>query len=117
MIRQITFAIETSSTNELSRFHGWTKHSLNDGDKIVHIPVPGIAELSVQARFTERLEQVGKDTLQDRMTIDDPLRFAHSWSLAIRYKRVTDVDRLIEVDCSENERNPVVDGKFTITPP
>jgi hypothetical protein len=84
---------------------------------IIRIPVPGIAELSDQARFTERIEQLDKDTLQDRMTIDDPLRFTHSWSLAIRYKRVTDVDRLIVVDCSENERNPVVDGKFTITPP
>jgi hypothetical protein len=82
---------------------------------IIHFP--GIADLSERARFTERITRLDKDTLQDRMTIDDPLRFEHPWSIAIRYKRVTDVDRLIEVGCSENERNPVVDGKFTIAPP
>jgi hypothetical protein len=36
----VTFAIETSSTNELSRFHGWTKRALNDGDKVTVDYVP-----------------------------------------------------------------------------
>jgi hypothetical protein len=84
---------------------------------IIPNPIPRIANLSEQARFTEHFERADKDTLQDRMTIDDPLRFAHSPSIAIRYKRVTDPGRLIEVDCSENERNPVVNGKLTIAPP
>jgi Family of unknown function (DUF6152) len=30
----VTFAFETASINELSRFHGWNKHILNVGDKV-----------------------------------------------------------------------------------
>jgi len=36
--------------------------------------------------------------------------------LAIRYTRVTDLDRMLPYDC-EHDRNPVVDGKLTIAPP
>jgi hypothetical protein len=80
-------------------------------------PLPGIADLSGQARFTERLRRLDADTLQNEMTIDDPERFAHPWKLVIRYKRVKDLDRMIAVNCRENDRNPVVDGNFVITPP
>ena len=80
-------------------------------------PLPGIADLSEHAHFTERLRLLDADTLQNEMTIDDPQRFAHPWQLVIRYKRVKDLDRMIAVDCRENDRNPVVDGNFVITPP
>jgi len=80
-------------------------------------PVPGAAELSRQAHFTERLRRLDADTLQNAMTIDDPQRFSHPWQLVIRYKRAMDVDRMIEVNCRENDRNPVIDGNFVITPP
>ena len=85
--------------------------------QIIKIAIPGMADLSEKARFTERIHLLDRDSMQDDMIIDDPLRLAHPWSIAIRYKRVTDFDRLIDVNCSENERNPVVDGKFTIAPP
>jgi hypothetical protein len=29
---------------------------------------------------------------------------------------VTDLDRMTNYDCTENDRNPVVDGKLTVTP-
>src|SRR5919197_1061440 len=38
-------------------------------------PLPGIADLSEQAHFTERLQLLDADTLQNHMTIDDPQRF------------------------------------------
>ncbi len=55
----------------------------------------GVADLSEQAHFTERLRLIDADTLQNDLTIDDPRRFSHPWQISIRYKRVTDVDRLI----------------------
>lgn len=81
-------------------------------------PVPEAAELSERAHFIERLRRTGADTLENRMTITDPERFAEPWQIVIRYRRVADIDRLIaEGDCQENDRNPVVDGRFVITPP
>lgn len=80
-------------------------------------PLPTAADLSEQAHFTERLRRLDADTLQNAMTIDDPQRFSRPWQLVIRYKRAKNVDRMIAVNCRENDRNPVVDGNFVITPP
>lgn len=80
-------------------------------------PLPGIADLSEQAHFMERLRLLDADTLQNDLTIDDPQRFSHPWQLVIRYKRAKNVDRIIPVNCRENDRNPVVDGSFVIAPP
>jgi hypothetical protein len=74
------------------------------------------AKLSPQARFIERIRQIGPDRLENRMTIEDPVAFSHSWELTLSYRRVTGLDRIVNYDCDENERNPVIDGKITITP-
>jgi hypothetical protein len=79
-------------------------------------PAFGVADLSDRVRFTERLTRLDADTLQDDMTIDDPQRFVHPWQLSIRYKRVTGIDRIMPTGC-ENDRNPIVNGKQSITPP
>ena len=84
---------------------------------VTSLPIPGVADLSEQAHFTERLRLIDADTLQNDLTIDDPQRFSHPWQIAIRYKRVTDVDRLIPVDCTENDRDEIVNGKLTIVMP
>jgi hypothetical protein len=73
------------------------------------------ADLSEQAHFTERVRLVEPNTLQDDLTIDDPLHFVHPWQLSIQWKRI-DLDRMLPMDC-ENDRNPVVNGKMTIAPP
>jgi hypothetical protein len=84
---------------------------------ILPIPMPGTAVLSAQAHFTERVKRIDASTLQDDMTIDDPQRFAHPWKVSIRYQRVTGIDRMIPNDCTENDRNPIVNGKVILTPP
>ena len=91
-------------------------------DTVAHIagavaPLPGAANLSAQARFTERIHLIDAHTMRNDLTIDDPARFEHPWQLTIRYVRVTDVDRMIPTSCAENDRNPVVDGKIVIAPP
>jgi hypothetical protein len=77
---------------------------------------PGAADLSDQARFTERVRMVDANTLRDDLTIDDPVRFAHPWQVSIRWSRVLGQDRMLPYDCG-NDRNPVVSGKMTVAPP
>ncbi|HEY4213755.1 MAG TPA: hypothetical protein VGM84_19915 [Steroidobacteraceae bacterium] len=80
------------------------------------IPIPGMADLSDQAHFSERLRLIDANTLQNDLTIDDPQRLSHPWQISIRYKRVTDVNRMITTNCTENDRDTVVNGKQTIVP-
>jgi hypothetical protein len=97
-----------------------------DGTLIVHTiarragPVasaPDAAVLSENARFTERLQRRDADTLVNEMTIEDPERLDHPWKLSITYRRVKDMDRLMATNCLENDRNPLVEGQFTIAAP
>jgi hypothetical protein len=80
------------------------------------LPFPGVADLSEQAHFTERVRRVDSNTMQDDLTIDDPVRLAHPWQVSTRWSRVQDQDRLLPFDC-DNDRNVVVNGKITVAPP
>ncbi len=73
--------------------------------------------LSDRAQFTERLRRVSASELEDQLTIDDPIAFEHPWRITLRYRRLPDMNRMIAYDCIENDRNPVVNGKLTITAP
>jgi hypothetical protein len=79
-------------------------------------PASPLSKLSDQAKFTERVRLVSRDVLENEMTIEDPATLAHPWTVKIRYHRVTDLGRMTNYDCSENDRNPVVDGKLTVAP-
>lgn len=79
-------------------------------------PWPGAAELSENARFTEKLRLLDANTLQNEMTVEDPERLARSWSVVVRYERVQNLGRMIAVNCYQNDRNPLVDGRFVIAP-
>lgn len=72
------------------------------------------SRFSNQAHFVERIRMVGKDRLENRMTVEDPLALSKPWEVVISYKRVTDIDRMIDEDCIGNERNFSADGKQTV---
>jgi hypothetical protein len=74
------------------------------------------AQLSDQAHFTERVRQLDANTLEDQLTIEDPVRFAHAWIVTLRFTRVLDLARFIPYEC-EADRNPIENGKLTIAPP
>jgi hypothetical protein len=76
-----------------------------------------IAVFSSEARFTERIRMLDADHLEDRMTIVDPKNFTAPWHISRQYRRVTRINRMVHEDCEGEERNPVVDGRFTLTPP
>ena len=72
---------------------------------------------SEQAHFTERIRRVSADQLENEMTVEDPITLAQPWVIRLRYRKVMDLDRLPPHDCAENDRNPIIDGKLTISPP
>lgn len=76
-----------------------------------------LKKLSDQARFIERVRLVAPDRLENELTIDDPVALSKPWRMTLRYRRVTNLDRLIHYDCAENDRNPVIDGQLSIAPP
>jgi hypothetical protein len=76
-----------------------------------------IAFLSPDAHFVERIRMLDHDRLENQMTIVDPANLTAPWHLSRTYRRVTQIHRMVYEDCEGEERNPIVDGKFTLTPP
>jgi hypothetical protein len=76
-----------------------------------------VALFSPEARFTERIRMLDRDQLEDQMTIIDPLAFSAPWVVNRRFTRVKTLNRMIHEDCEGEERNPIVDGKYTLAPP
>jgi hypothetical protein len=72
--------------------------------------------LSEQTHFTERLRKVNDDRLEDQLTIEDPLTLARPWQMTLAFNRVKGAGRLLPYDCTENDRNPIIEGKMTISP-
>ena len=70
--------------------------------------------MSDQLHFTERIRMVNHDEMQIDYTVEDPVALTKPIHTVLTYVRVTDFDRMIEeADCEENERDPVVNGRFT----
>ena len=80
-------------------------------------PIADNNDLSDQAHFVERIRLTGKDHLEDQITVYDPVALAHPWTVTLTYRRMKSMDRLVPLSCAENDRNPVVNGEFTIAPP
>jgi hypothetical protein len=67
-----------------------------------------VTSLSDQAHFIERIHMVNHDRLEDRVTVYDEIALQHPWNLTIEYKRLSDVDRMIDEDCVENSRDIIL---------
>lgn len=80
-------------------------------------PRAWVSLLSNQAHFTERMRLIDADTLEDQMTIEDPVALVGPWHMTFEYVRQKGANRMLEYNCTENDRNPVVDGKMTIRSP
>ncbi|HXW61790.1 MAG TPA: hypothetical protein VEJ45_04265 [Candidatus Acidoferrales bacterium] len=76
-----------------------------------------ITYLSSEAHFIERMRMLDKDHLEDQMTVIDPNNLTGPWRLSRTYRRVTHIQRMVYEDCEGEERNPIVNGRFTLTPP
>jgi hypothetical protein len=77
----------------------------------------GAAAFSDQAHFKERIRMTGQDSMEDQMTIEDPVAFTRPWNLTLDYKRVTFLDRLDPYYCELDQRIDFdKDGKMLIKP-
>jgi len=76
-----------------------------------------ITILSSQAHFVERIRMIDKDHLEDQMTVIDPNSLTEPWHVNRTYQRVAHIHRMVYEDCEGEERNPVVNGRFTLAPP
>ncbi len=69
--------------------------------------------MSDQLHFTERIRMVDHDRMQIDYTVEDSVALTKPIHTTITYARVTDFNRMVEeTDCEQNERDPVVDGRF-----
>jgi hypothetical protein len=80
-------------------------------------PRAWVSMLSDQAHFIESLRLIDADTLEDDLSIEDPISLATNWRIQLRFVRQKGLNRAIEYNCTENDRNPVVGGKMIITRP
>jgi hypothetical protein len=69
---------------------------------------------SDQLHYIERLRLLSSGELEDQLTIEDPVALTKPWTQTFRYRRTSEVDRIIYDDDDANDRNPVVNGKGTI---
>jgi len=70
--------------------------------------------MSDQLHFIERIRMVNHDHVQIEYTVEDPVALTKPMHSTIIHVRVTDFSRMIEeTDCEENERDPIVNGRFT----
>jgi hypothetical protein len=70
--------------------------------------------MSDQLHFIERVRLINHDQMQIDYTVEDPVALTKPIRATIVHVRVTDFNRMIEeTDCEENERDPVVNGRFT----
>jgi hypothetical protein len=68
--------------------------------------------LSGQARLTERIRKTGATTLEDVMTIEDPIALTKPWTVVRRFvKRNESQPRMENVPDIDNQRNPIVNGE------
>ena len=72
-----------------------------------------LALLSEQTHYVERIRMLSAGLLEDQMTIYDS-QFAKPWRITHRYQHVRGVTRMIHEDCEGNDRNPIVNGKWTL---
>jgi len=70
--------------------------------------------MSAQLHFVERVRMLDHNHMQIDYTAEDPVALTKPIHAIIVHSRVTDYNRMTEeADCEENERDPVVNGRFT----
>jgi hypothetical protein len=73
------------------------------------------AMLSEQARFTERIRQIDANTLEDQVSITDPIALTRPWTFTKHYVRQKPSMWVAEPETcgGPDDRNPIVNGRLT----
>jgi hypothetical protein len=104
------------------RFNSWTGHSIGhwEGDTLVvdTVSMRGDTQYdrtgaphSDQVHLVERMRLVDPDTLENEMTIEDPVAFTKPWRVNRHYRRLPGDTFVSEVVCTETQHSPIVNGQ------
>ena len=72
------------------------------------------AIFSDRIHTVERLRLLSNGELEDQLTFVDPVALTRPWTVVRHYRRVPAPDRMIQDDCTGDERNPIVNGETTL---
>ncbi len=62
---------------------------------------------SADIHVIERMHLIDHDTLQNELTLEDPVAFTHPWTVTRTFKRAKPGEEIREYVCMENNRNPI----------
>jgi hypothetical protein len=74
---------------------------------------PVDAPMSDQLHTVERIRMVNHNQIQIQTTIEDPVALTKPIHVTVTHVRITDTNRITDEDLCDNDRNPVVNGRFT----
>lgn len=106
--------------------HTFNGHSIGhwEGDTLV-VDTVGMLEdtildrtgiqLSDQRHVMERIRRIDADTIEDRMTIEDPVALTRPWQIVKTFRKQPAGTYIFDYACAENNRNPVDENGRTIT--
>ena len=106
--------------------HTFNGHSIGhwEGDTLV-VDTVGMLEdtildrtgiqLSDQRHTVERIRLTAAGTLEDQMTIDDPVALTQPWRIVKTFRKLPAGSYIFDYACAENNRNPVDEFGRTIT--
>ena len=66
---------------------------------------------SDQVHVTERIRMIDHDHLNDEVITEDPVSFTKPWHTVRRFSRAPQNQRIIDVICTENVKNDIVNGQ------
>jgi hypothetical protein len=72
-------------------------------------------QLSDQRHIVERIRRIDADTLEDQITVTDPLALSAPWRVVKRFRKNPPGTYIFDYACAENNRNPVDERGRTIT--
>lgn len=61
-----------------------------------------IAPLSDSAQITERIRLIAPNTLENRITVNDPVALTNPWEFAVQYHRVAGMRHVIPLECKDD---------------
>lgn len=62
---------------------------------------------SADIHVTERMRLIDAQTLENELTLEDPVAFVHPWTVKRTFKRAKPGEEIREFVCLENNRNPI----------
>jgi len=81
---------------------------VHEGVARAHRGFDNAAVRIVDSRTIELIERTGEKVIErERASLPHMM----AWQIKLRFHRVTQLNRMIPYDCTENDRNPVVSGR------